>query len=150
MVLIFAVLRVHKNSKQEAFRQMNKRQKLMRLDPLGVITALGAITCALLALQWGGQSKAWNSSTVVGLLVGFVLLFGVFWIIQWHGGEYASLPVSVHRKRSIWSGAGFLFFMAMPAYVVRSNCTTFEVVKTDLKRLHVTVWILLADLLSVH
>ena len=101
---------------------VNKRlpfkDKMWRLDPLGVLTFIGAICCLLLALQWGGQTLPWSSSKVIGLFVGFGLLMMAFCIIQWKRGETATIPFRVLRQRSILMGSCFLFFLGMTVYVV--------------------------------
>lgn len=62
------------------------RSKVLHTDPLGLALTMGCITCFILALQYGGVSYAWKSSTVIGLLVGFglILLTLVAWEI-WLG-----------------------------------------------------------------
>lgn len=35
---------------------------------------MGAIVTYLLALQYGGQAKAWDCSEIIGLIVGFVVI----------------------------------------------------------------------------
>ncbi|CAO2649651.1 Nn.00g070360.m01.CDS01 [Neocucurbitaria sp. VM-36] len=49
-------------------------KKLLHIDPVGIALAMGSITCFILALQYGGITHPWNSSVVIGLLVGFALL----------------------------------------------------------------------------
>lgn len=43
-------------------------EKLMQMDPVGAILVMGAVISYILALHYGGQMYAWNSSQVVGLL----------------------------------------------------------------------------------
>src|SRR4051794_8901287 len=57
------------------------KEKLLQLDFVGAALIIGLITSYLLALQYGGQTHAWNSSVVIGLLVGVVVILGVF--IAW-------------------------------------------------------------------
>lgn len=84
---------------------------------------IGAICCLLLALQWGGQTRPWNSSTIIGLLVGFGLLSCVFGYLQWKLGERATIPLRVLRQRSILTGSGVLFFLGASTYVVNGFCS---------------------------
>jgi MFS family permease len=60
------------------------KEKLLQMDLVGVALVMALIVSYLLALEYGGQSKAWNSSVVVGLLVGsFALTVTcVFWEIN--------------------------------------------------------------------
>lgn len=97
---------------------MTLKARIMQLDPLGALMLLASVVCLLLALQWGGQAHPWNSATIVGLLVGFGVLFILFGFIQWTMGEDATVPLRVLKQRSILSASAFLFFIAMSNYVV--------------------------------
>ena len=91
---------------------------LHRLDLCGFFLFAGATTQLLLALQWGGGvGHPWNSSVVVGLLVGAGVT-GLVWIgwnyrmSQWRGsadipnigGEAALVPTPLLRKRVVVFG----------------------------------------------
>jgi hypothetical protein len=41
----------------------------LRLDWIGALLSFGMVTSFLLALQWGGNEKPWNSPTVVALFL---------------------------------------------------------------------------------
>lgn len=69
-------------------------------------------------LQWGGQSKAWDSPDVIGCLVGAATLGPTFAYIQKRREVAALIPLRILRKRSIWTGAVVLFFMGAQIYVV--------------------------------
>ena len=45
------------------------------MDFVGAGLVMGLIVSYLLALQYGGQTKPWNSSVVIGLLVGSFAIF---------------------------------------------------------------------------
>ncbi|KAH7324128.1 putative efflux pump antibiotic resistance protein [Stachybotrys elegans] len=93
-------------------------EKLMQMDPLGITLVLGAIICYLLALQYGGLSHAWSSSTVIGLLVGFIVIVFVFVTFQVWQGERSMLPPGLIKQRAVWVGAAFQFFFAGSYYTV--------------------------------
>lgn len=48
------------------------------MDFVGAILMIGLIISFILALQYGGQTHSWDSSQVIRLLVGFVVLVAVF------------------------------------------------------------------------
>ncbi|EED22155.1 efflux pump antibiotic resistance protein, putative [Talaromyces stipitatus ATCC 10500] len=50
------------------------KEKLLHMDFPGTVLIMGASIALLLALQYGGVTHAWNSSVVIGLLVGFVVM----------------------------------------------------------------------------
>ena len=67
--------------------------------------------CLLLTLQWGGTIHAWNSSVIIGLLVGFGLMVIIFIIIQIKRGDKATLPLSILKQRTVASAGLFMFFV---------------------------------------
>jgi hypothetical protein len=74
--------------------------------------------CLLLALQWGGTIYAWNSSRIIGLLVGFGLMISIFVFIQIKRGDKATLPLSVLKQRTVAAACSFLFFMGATLMVL--------------------------------
>ncbi|KAF5127244.1 Efflux pump roqT [Metarhizium anisopliae] len=93
------------------------RQKLFRMDPVGTVLFLGLVCCLLLALTWGGQQYAWDSSQVIGLCVGFGVLLLCFCTWDWKQGDMALIPLRVLRKRSVGMGAIILFAYGVVMYV---------------------------------
>lgn len=61
--------------------QATLKEKLLQMDLIGAALMMGLITSYILAVQYGGQTHPWNSSTVIGLLIGFVAILPVF--ISW-------------------------------------------------------------------
>lgn len=92
--------------------------KISNMDPLGCLVFVGAACCLLLVLQWGGQTKPWNSPDVIGCLVGSVAIAALFILLQWRRGDRALIPFRVFKKRSIWTGAMVLFFLGAQTYIV--------------------------------
>lgn len=90
------------------------------MDPLGTALVMSAAISFILALQYGGITKPWNSSTVIGLLVGFVLMVVVFVILEWQQGERAMLTPRLLRDRNVWVncvwGAFFAGSYFIPLY----------------------------------
>lgn len=114
MLVVF--LRIHGADNEN--RRLPLREKLAHMDPLGCVVFIGSICCLLLALQWGGQTKPWRSSTVIGLFVGSGLLSCIFAYIQWRMGERAMIPLRVLRQRSILAVSGVNFCLGAAAYVL--------------------------------
>ena len=65
----------------------------------------------LLGLQYGGNQYAWNSSVVIGLLVGAAVTFILFLIWEYRKGDEAMVPFAMLTNRIIWSAAGNMFFV---------------------------------------
>ncbi len=81
------------------------------MDPLGTFIIMAAVVCYLLALQWGGVTKPWSDSTVIGTLIGFILLITLFGVIQWRLGERALLQRRILGKRMVWVGCVYIVFL---------------------------------------
>ncbi|KUI70713.1 Putative HC-toxin efflux carrier TOXA [Cytospora mali] len=88
------------------------KEKSLQMDPIGIVLAMGSIISFILALQYGGQTHAWNSSVVISLLVGFVVILIAMGFWQYYQGEYAMLPRRLLKKRSLWASSIFQFFFA--------------------------------------
>ncbi|KAK7717940.1 hypothetical protein SLS63_010590 [Diaporthe eres] len=86
-------------------------EKLLQMDPLGTLLALGAIVSYILAMQYGGQSEPWDSSKVIGLLVGFVIIAAAFVSWEIYAGERAMMPPRLMKQRVVWFNATWAFLL---------------------------------------
>ncbi|KAK9326757.1 major facilitator superfamily domain-containing protein [Lipomyces starkeyi] len=95
------------------------REKILQLDPIGIVLIIGSVICYVLALQWGGGlTMPWNSSTIIGLFVGFGLLLIAFGIDQWWLDERAMLPKRLLKNRYIYQGMLYSFTIAGTYFIV--------------------------------
>ena len=101
------------------------REKLLQMDPVGVVLAMALVISYILALHYGGMKYAWNSSQVVGLLVGFVVLSAAFATWEWCQEDRAMIPFRLAGERVylvssvfafFFSGAYFLIIYYLPIY----------------------------------
>ena len=92
-------------------------KKLLHVDPVGVFLAMGGITCFVLALQYGRITHPWNSSLVIGLLIGFGLLVAA--LLGWEiwQGDYAMMLPRLYKQRSLSTTAPYQFFF-MGSYII--------------------------------
>jgi hypothetical protein len=61
-------------------RKLPLKEKLDKIDAIGIALLIASITCLFLALQMGDTLVAWNSSKPIGLFIGFglsAIAFGV-------------------------------------------------------------------------
>lgn len=93
-------------------------EKLLQMDLIGTFMVMGAVISYILALQYGGQSKAWNSSDVIGLLVGFVVISIAFGVWEHFQGERAMITPRLMRDRNVWVMSLFTFFFAGAYFMV--------------------------------
>lgn len=82
------------------------------MDFLGTAFILGASLCLILALQYAGTTHPWNSSVVIGLLVGFGLMVIALIAIEIWLGERAMLTPRLLRQRTVWVNSVWGFFFA--------------------------------------
>ncbi|KAL2842534.1 major facilitator superfamily domain-containing protein [Aspergillus pseudoustus] len=80
------------------------------LDLPGFMLICPAVVMLLLGLQFGGNEHPWNSSVVIGLLVGAAATFAAFLVWEYRQGDAAMVPLAMLRHRVIWSAAMTMFF----------------------------------------
>ncbi|CAM1507662.1 Fc.00g073030.m01.CDS01 [Cosmosporella sp. VM-42] len=90
------------------------KEKFLQMDFFGAVLFMCLITSYILALEYGGQTKAWDSSVVIGLLVGSFAIFVTCVIWEIYQGERAM----VFKKREVWVSCIFQFFFAGTYFVV--------------------------------
>ncbi|PCG88206.1 Major facilitator superfamily domain, general substrate transporter [Penicillium occitanis (nom. inval.)] len=98
--------------------QASWRERILNVDPIGVILTMSLIICFILAFEYGGQSRAWDSSVVIGLLVGFVAILVTLLIYEYYQGERAMFVWRLFKKRSLWAPAAYIFFLAGSYFVL--------------------------------
>ena len=81
------------------------------MDLPGTFTIMAAVVCYILALQWGGQTKSWNDSEVIGLLIGFVLISILFCVIEYYQGERAMIMGRLLKNRTVAVAMSYVFFI---------------------------------------
>jgi len=89
-------------------------EKFLQLDPLGIMLAMAGSISFILAFQYGGQTHAWSSPLVIGLLVGSVAIFAAFVAVEILQSENdrAMVPPRIIRDPRIWPNILFSFFNA--------------------------------------
>ncbi|KAH8423344.1 MDR family MFS transporter [Aspergillus melleus] len=91
---------------------------ILALDIPGFCLLLVALVCLTLALQWGGQTKAWNHGSVIATLVLWIVLTVGFFVTEWLQGPRAMAPFSILKQRMTWSNALFCFISYAALYQV--------------------------------
>ncbi|RSL54735.1 hypothetical protein CEP53_007360 [Fusarium sp. AF-6] len=100
-------------------------EKIRQMDPIGIVLMMGATISYILAVQYGGQAHAWDSSVVIGLLVGFVLIIAAWVFACWYQGERSMISAHLIKDRTVavmsafafvFAGAFFLAIYYIPIY----------------------------------
>jgi MFS transporter, DHA2 family, glioxin efflux transporter len=86
------------------------KEKLLQMDLPGSFTLMAAVVCYLLAMQWGGTSRAWSSGSVIGTLVAFGVLMIAFIGIEWYSGDHAVIQFRFLKNRTIAAQSAYVFF----------------------------------------
>ncbi|KAF1982381.1 MFS multidrug transporter [Aulographum hederae CBS 113979] len=101
------------------------KEKILQMDPAGTAILLCSLVCLILVLQWGGVTKPWNSSEIIGLLVGFVLILILFIGFEIWLGDRALIVPRLMVKKTIFllnlvqftnAGAFMILMYYLPIY----------------------------------
>ncbi|KAH8688168.1 major facilitator superfamily domain-containing protein [Ilyonectria robusta] len=87
-------------------------EKFLQMDPLGIVLVMGSTVCFILGVQYGGQADPWDSSVVIGLLVGFVLISISFGLLQWFQKDRGMIPMHIIKQRTVFVMSAFAFLFA--------------------------------------
>ena len=117
-ILVTLFLKLRKLESKD--RLLPTKIKFQRMDLLGASILISAVSCLLLALQWGGSASPWRSTKIIGLFVGFGLLIALFFFIEYRLGEKATIPLRFLRQRSLLMSASYAFLIYASNYVVSS------------------------------
>lgn len=102
------------------------------LDLVGFIIFAPAAVMFFLALEFGGNRYAWDSSIVIGLLCGSVATFAVFLVWEWRKGPEAMVPFELLRVRIQWCASLLMFaFLGMMFVVAYYLPIYLQAVKGD-------------------
>ncbi|RYP07173.1 hypothetical protein DL765_009247 [Monosporascus sp. GIB2] len=88
-------------------------EKLASLDPIGTVILVGAVTCLILSLQWGGITLPWGHPRVWGCLLGFALMVCLFVVLQVRSKEQALIPMRILTQRTVAASCAISTFQMM-------------------------------------
>ncbi|KAJ2722911.1 hypothetical protein GGI07_002987 [Coemansia sp. Benny D115] len=93
---IFIVMFLHLPRPEGSFRE-----KLKRVDFLGIVILVGGIVMILLALSFGGDSHPWDSPMVLCLLIFGVVTVGLFVLVEWKVPAEPIMPLRLFKNRNV-------------------------------------------------
>ncbi|KAJ1803951.1 hypothetical protein LPJ75_005729, partial [Coemansia sp. RSA 2598] len=93
---IFIVLFLRLPRPQGSFKE-----KLKRLDFLGMVVLVGGMVMLMLALSFGGDSHPWDSPTVLCLLVFSFVTVGIFVLIEWKIPKEPIMPLRLFKNANV-------------------------------------------------
>ncbi|KAJ6190546.1 Major facilitator superfamily domain general substrate transporter [Penicillium mononematosum] len=115
IVLLLLFLRIPKHIKKVP---ATWQEIILALDLPGFCLLLVSLICLTLALQWGGQTKAWNDGSVIATLIMWIVLSIGFLVTEWFQGHRAMVPFSILKLRMTWSNALFCLISYAALYQV--------------------------------
>jgi len=95
-IALMACIRFPSNQVRKKFVM---RSMVKDFDIVGFALFVPAIIMFMMALQWGGVKYAWNSATIIGLLVGFFVALGPLCYWEYRQGNDAMFPFPLLRIR---------------------------------------------------
>ncbi|GAM43478.1 hypothetical protein TCE0_050r18324 [Talaromyces pinophilus] len=99
-------------------RGVSMKEKLLGLDPVGILLCMASIVTFIMPFEYGGQTMPWNSSTVIGLIVGFFLITTAFVVWEYYQQERAMIVPRLFKQRFIWAGGLFQFLFAGSYFLI--------------------------------
>ncbi|KAK7532592.1 MFS multidrug transporter [Phyllosticta citricarpa] len=118
VAIIIFILKTPPGALSEEARNTPLAEKIKQMDLPGFFVVLGGVVCLLLAFEWGGVSKPWKSADVIGTIVGFGVITILFLVIEWCQGPRALLSPWILKRREVWTGCIFSFFIAGAFFIL--------------------------------
>jgi len=99
-ILFTLIFLKHQPVPENQFSQLRGFSRVLALDWIGTILALGFSTTLLLPLQWGGSTKKWTDPVVYALFPVFAVLLVAFIYWEHRLGDRAMMPLKMFRRRT--------------------------------------------------
>ncbi|KAJ6600865.1 transporter [Mycena sp. CBHHK59/15] len=96
-------------------------QQVLRLDFLGATLVAGSVTCIVLALQWGGNTKPWGDKAVIITFVFSAVLAVVFIAWEIYIGDRAMVPTGIFSSASVYAIYIPIFYQAVKGHSATSS-----------------------------
>ncbi|KAL6716012.1 hypothetical protein ACLMJK_006974 [Lecanora helva] len=98
-----------------------KWEILQQMDLPGTIVLLASLVAYILALEWGGVTKRWSSSDVIGCLIAWIALSILFVVIQIFQHDRALLVGRIMKQRNVATLSAFIFFLNSANFLLVYN-----------------------------
>lgn len=101
-----------KISRRPGLPSSDLSKRWLLVDWPGYLIVTTSLVCFITALQWGGSTYAWNSPTIIGLFVGFVLIMAAFLYLQ-HITVLPLMPLAALKNRTVVGASLMAMFTLM-------------------------------------
>lgn len=92
------------------------REKLLRLDPAGIVLAVLGLGCFTLAMQLGSEAGDWRQPSVVGCFAASAAVLLSFTALEWRLGDRAMVQYRLLRHHALVAGNVTVNFFVATAY----------------------------------
>lgn len=103
------------------------KERILQMDPAGIALAMGGIIAYTLFIEYGGIKYPWSHKTVIGLGVGWVLIWILWAVLQYFNGERSMIAPRLFKKNVTYAMYAFFFaaafFQVRPHLIFRSSHT---------------------------
>ena len=107
--LVFLALFLTHGAPELESKNLTWKQVLEKMDIPANVALIGSLASLFMALSWAGSTYAWNSGTIIGLLVVFGVGLIAFVFIQFKRGDEASLAPRIMKEKTVLCSALFSF-----------------------------------------
>ncbi|KAF2999786.1 hypothetical protein E8E13_005809 [Curvularia kusanoi] len=131
--VLYLFVHIPEMVKKDQFSFKLVREVLPELDLIGFALFSPAAIMFLLALQFGsGNTYAWRSPTIIGLLCGAAVGAVIFLLWEKRMGDQAMIPGTIIRRRIVWTSCVYASALVC-CNIVASNWlpTYFQAVKGE-------------------
>ncbi|NOU96501.1 DHA2 family efflux MFS transporter permease subunit [Paenibacillus sp. LMG 31456] len=101
-----------------SFYKESHQHAKQRIDWAGALTLVGAIVCLMFALELGGKTYAWGSTTIISLFTGFALL-AVGFIYAETKAEEPIISFRMFRSR-LYAASNSIAMLSGAAFILAS------------------------------
>lgn len=112
-----AIIRIP-NAKLETKAKVSIKEQLNRLDLPGCVLFSASVIMLLIAIDWGGVTYAWGSSTIISLVWGAPFVFCIFLFWEYRRGPTSLLPLGIFRNPIICCAAATSIMSYGGLYVI--------------------------------
>ncbi|OTA95222.1 hypothetical protein M434DRAFT_69748 [Hypoxylon sp. CO27-5] len=116
VALVVSFIRVPDHIVKPSIREVFNRA-IIDFDLPGFALFAPAAIQFFLALQYGGNQYAWDSSEVIGLFCGAGATFAVWLIWNYYQGDNAMVPYTMMKRRIVWASCVAGLFLGGTVFV---------------------------------
>ncbi|KAF5718237.1 major facilitator superfamily transporter [Fusarium mundagurra] len=125
VTLLLTMFCLSDDQKSSEVTPLSFQQKVAQLDIISNMLLLPALTSLFLSLSWAGTVYQWSSGQVIGPLVTFCVLLGLFVWNQVRRGDAAALPPRIMKHRCVIAGFIFIFCVNSTGVVLEYYLPTY-------------------------